>query len=200
MKEKSNKSTNAADNNSDNKDTDNYAIIAINYGDDSDDDTPNVALVVTSRHNHDIYAASNSTGILIDCSASSHFLPDKDKFSNYHTITPEPIKAADGHTFSAIEKGNLKIKLPTCSRNKPMTVTLQGVYYAPSMAFTLISVSCLDHAGCLVLIEDGVCIIHGSYPERKFLGSVPQIHGLYHVNPRAVVSPYQTTTLMQLTN
>ncbi|KAG6865436.1 hypothetical protein C0993_008024, partial [Termitomyces sp. T159_Od127] len=35
----------------------------------------NVTLAVTSGHNHKAHAASPSAGIIIDCSASSHFLP-----------------------------------------------------------------------------------------------------------------------------
>ena len=57
------------------------------------------------------------------------------------------------------------------------------------MAFTLISISCLDCAGCSVLIEDNACVIHGACPEQKFLGSVPRIHGLYHIELSAVISP-----------
>ena len=91
--------------------------------------------------------------------------------------------------FSTIGKGDLKVKLPTCLDHKSMTVTLQGVYYAPCMAFTLISIFCLDHAGCSVLIKDNTCIICGAHPKWKFLGSAPRIHGLYHIEPSAVISP-----------
>ena len=180
---------NATDKELDDKDDNNYAIIAINVKNETDEDIPNVALIIISGHDHNTHTALKSASVIIDCGASSHFIdcgasshfsPDKAKFIYYHEIPPEPVKATDSHTFSAIGKGNLKVNLPTCSGHKPMTVTLQGVYYAPNMAFTLISVLCLDHAGCSVLVKDNACVIHGAQPERKFLGSVPHIHGLYH--------------------
>ncbi|KAF8235552.1 hypothetical protein L208DRAFT_1041527, partial [Tricholoma matsutake] len=49
---------------------------------------------------------------IIDCGASTHFLPDKSKLQNYQDIHPEPIQAAYGHTFSALGKGDMRIKLP----------------------------------------------------------------------------------------
>ena len=151
------KTANVAKKESDNND--NYTIIAISIEDESDEDTANLVLVITSGHNHDAHAASKSAGVIIDCGASSHFSPNKDKFINYCEIRPEPVKAANGRTFSAIGKGDLKVKLPTCLDHKLMTVTLQGIYYAPCMAFTLISISCLHCAGCSVLIEDNACVM-----------------------------------------
>ena len=159
------KSANAADKELDDKDKDNYTIMAVNNKYENDDDTPNLALVITSGHDHDAYAVSKSASTIIDSGTSSHFSPDKNKFINYHEIMTEPVKAADGGFFSATEKGDLKIKLPKCPGHKPVTITLQGVYYSPTIAFTLISVSCLDHAGCSVLFENGACIICRACPE-----------------------------------
>ena len=68
-------------------------------------------------------------------------------------------------------------------------IILQGAYFLPSMAFTLISVSCIDHACCSILIKDGACILCGACPQCLFLRSVPQIHGLYHLDPSALVNP-----------
>ena len=136
------KTANAAEEESDNND--NYAIITISIEDESDEDIANLALVITSGHDHDAHTASKSAGVIIDCRASSHFSPDKDKFINYHKIRPEPVKAADRRTFSAIGKGDLKEKLPTCLDHKLMTVTLQGIYYAPCMALTYPALIMLD--------------------------------------------------------
>ena len=74
----------------------------------------------------------------------------------------EPVKATDGGFFSATGKGDLKIKLPNCPGHKPVTIMLQGVYYSPTIAFTLISVSCLDRAGCSVLFVEIAGIRDGS--------------------------------------
>ncbi|KAG6884059.1 hypothetical protein C0993_001793 [Termitomyces sp. T159_Od127] len=51
----------------------------------------NVELAVTSGHNHKAYAVSPSTGIIIDCSASSHFLLSHGNVLDYQEINPEPI-------------------------------------------------------------------------------------------------------------
>ena len=72
------KTTNVAEKESDNND--NYVIIAISIEDKSNEDITNLALIITSGHDHNAHAASKSAGIIIDCGASSDFSPDKDKF------------------------------------------------------------------------------------------------------------------------
>ena len=47
------------------------------------------------------------------------------------------------------------------------------------MAFTLISVSCVDRAGFSIFIKEGVCEIRTS--TSKIIGRIPQIRGLYRV-------------------
>ena len=103
-----------------------------------------ITSVVTSGHNHEAFGVSQLTDLIIDCSASSHFSPDKSKFVNFTTIVPEPIKAADGHTFSAIGCGDLIVTLPGKDGSKGPPITLRKVFYAPKMAFTLVSVACLQ--------------------------------------------------------
>ncbi|KAG6881228.1 hypothetical protein C0995_002545, partial [Termitomyces sp. Mi166 len=81
-------------------------------------DTPNnaignnVALAITSGHSHEAHTASPSASVIIDCGASSHFSPSHKKFLNYQEINPEPVRAADGCTFSTLGRGNLCICLP----------------------------------------------------------------------------------------
>ncbi len=55
------------------------------------DDEDFASLVITSGHNHEVYGVSSSTDLIVDCSASSHFSPDKVKFVNFEVISPEPI-------------------------------------------------------------------------------------------------------------
>jgi len=76
------------------------------------DDKDFASLVITSGHNHEAYGISSSTDLIVDCGTSSHFSPDKFKFVNFEAISPEPIRAADGHTFSAIGRGDLVVTLP----------------------------------------------------------------------------------------
>jgi len=62
--------------------------------------------------------------------------------------------------FRAIGKGDIQITLPI-------------------MAFTLISVSCVDRAGFSLFIKGGTCEIRTS--SSKVIGRIPQIRGLYRV-------------------
>ena len=78
---------------------------------------------------------------------------------------------------------------PTYKGIQPITVCLKGVYYAPSMAFTLIFVSCLDCVGCSLLIEDKLCIIQGPHPRCAILDGVPLVHGLYWMLLSTLVNP-----------
>ena len=124
--------TTVMDKEPDDKDEDNYTIMAVNNKYENDDDTPNLALVIMSGHDHDAYAVSKSASTIIDSGTSSHFSPDKNKFINYRKIITEPVKVTDGGFFSATGKGDLKIKLPDCPGHKPITITLKGVYYSPT--------------------------------------------------------------------
>ena len=136
-KEKSNKPANAVNKESDDKN--NYAIIAVRDEDNTNDEhILNMALVITTGNGHNALAVSKTAGIIVDSGASGHFSLDMVKFVNYHEIMPEPVKAADSHTFSATGKVDLKVNLPNCPRHKVITVTFQGVYYLPNIAFTLI--------------------------------------------------------------
>ena len=145
-----------------------------------------VALVITSGHDHEAFGVSPSTDLIVDCGASSHFSPDKPKFINFEAITPEPIRAADGHTFSAIGYGDLVVTLPLKGGETGPPITMKRVYYAPQMAFTLISVACLDKAGCSLTIEDGECILRSPRPYRTLLGSVPRVDNLYRLSSSAI--------------
>jgi hypothetical protein len=73
-------------------------------------------------------------------------------------VNPEPIKAADGRTFSAVGKGDIQVELPNGDQ-KPTLIMLKNMYYSPHMAFTLMSVSCVDRAGFSLFIKSGTCII-----------------------------------------
>ena len=147
-------------------DTENYAMFTYNLFDDP------MSLVCISDFQHQAHAASQSNGIIIDCSASSHFSSKHSKFLNYIQITPEPIQAADGHTFSALDKGDLKIKLPNRDQ-KPTPITLKNVYYASKMAFMLMSVGTIDHASYSVLIGNQKCITQSL--KSNVIGQIPLV-------------------------
>ena len=75
-------------------------------------------------------------GAIIDSGATSHFCPDREKFTNFVAIEPQAIHTADGTTINAVGRGDVKLELPL--GNKRTTVTLKNALYVPQMAFTLI--------------------------------------------------------------
>ena len=83
----------------------------------------------------------------------------KSQFKTFCEISPEPIRAADGHTFSALGKGDIGIELPMGEGNKPTPVLFKNAFYSLNMAFTPISVSQTDCAGFTLSIQGGMCII-----------------------------------------
>jgi hypothetical protein len=55
------------------------------------------ALICTSDFKHEAHSITKSDGTILDCSASSHFTPERSKLLNYRKISPESIRSADGH-------------------------------------------------------------------------------------------------------
>jgi hypothetical protein len=68
----------------------------------------------------------------------------------------------------------------------PTSIILKNVYYAPSMTFTLISVSCTDNPGFAIHVEDSMCKISTPKPKPRVIGQIPLLRGLYrvpHISP-----------------
>lgn len=123
---------------------------------------------------------SQPQGGIIDMGATRHFSTDQSSMQNYAEINPKPIKAVDGRTFQAIGQGDLVVRLP--NGDNETTVTLKDTLYAPSMPFTLISVSRLNKAGFSLHVKNGLCKILS--PTRRVITQIPETHGLYHVENR----------------
>lgn len=88
--------------------------------------------------------------------------------------------------FSTTGKGDYPTQLPMGPNQKPMPISLFNTYYSPSMAFTLISVSCLNQSGYALSIQDGHCTIQSPQPKHKTIGVITVTRGLYHITtPRA---------------
>jgi hypothetical protein len=152
-----------------------------------DDDVEDVALAVTSDFEDEAKAlsiTSEERPIIIDCGASRHFSSDRERFVNFVEIVPSPVRAADGRTFSALGKGDIKLYFPMGEGQKPTPILLTGVYYSPQMAFTLISVSRLDVANHIFHIENGICSISTPKPNSRVIGRIPRVRGLYRVSPQ----------------
>ena len=107
----------------------------------------NVVLVITSNFQEEAHSADIAHhGIIINCGASRHFTPDHLRLLDYKEISPVPIRTANGRSFNALGRGNMKISFPMGNKS-PTTVTLINVYYCPSLTFTLLSVTCMAPSG-----------------------------------------------------
>ena len=115
-------------------------------------------------------------GTCIDSGASRDYCPDRSKFSNYRLID-QSITTADGQTVKAIGMGDMHIDLPNGS--KRTKTVFKGAIHAPSMAFTLISISQLHKAGYTVMFNKGMCSI--KHPKGLTIATIPRSDGLYHV-------------------
>ena len=113
-------------------------------------------------------------GTCMDSGMSWNYCPDHTKFTNYKEVCQE-ITTADGRSLTAIGTGDLHIELPNGSQKTK--VTFKNAIHAPSMAFTLISISRLDKAGYLVLFSKGMCTIWD--PNTKIIVTIPHSNGLY---------------------
>ena len=84
---------------------------------------------------------------------------------------------ADGRTLKALGIGDVRIELPNGS-NK-MQALLKDAIHAPDMAFTLISIGCLDRTDCTVTFHKGMCTIKDPYG--KMMATIPCSDGLYRL-------------------
>ena len=100
------------------------------------------------------------------------------KFTNFVTIDPVPITAADKRTFQATGKGDMYINLP--NRNRPNSqILLRDVLYAPSMGVTLVSISKITSAGSTVVFTGEFCRIYNK--DKALVGEIKVKGGLYRV-------------------
>src|SRR5258705_1212259 len=118
-----------------------------------------------------------SRGAIIDSGASTHFCPDRSKFTEFTAIDPLEERMADATSISATKRGDVRIELPLGAVRT--AVTLKDVLYTPKMAFTLISTNQITVAGYALHFEDRMCKILSPPPARKVIGLIPQVDGLY---------------------
>ena len=82
---------------------------------------------------------------------------------------------ADRRSLKALGIGDVLIDLPNGSgKTKAM---LKNAIYTPDMAFTLISISCLDQVKCTVTFNNRMCTIKD--PTGKTKATIPKSDRLY---------------------
>jgi hypothetical protein len=100
------------------------------------------------------------------------------RFTNYRSIPPHPIIAANKRTFYATGAGDLQIKVPNGSETNP--ILLCDVLYAPEMALTIVSIGHITSSGNSVTFENSSCKIKNK--SGKTIGNIPaSSNGLYKV-------------------
>ena len=114
--------------------------------------------------------------VLFDSGASRHMSSYRDHFTNFKSIMPKAITAADKHTFEAIGKGDLTILIPNGSSTT--CILLRDVLYALKMGITLVLIGKLDVAGYAALFHDKRCQVFDLRKKKK-LGEIPLTSGLY---------------------
>lgn len=124
-----------------------------------------------------IKVPAEKRGAIVDSGATSHFCPDRAKFTNYVDISPQDVHTADGSSLSAVGRGDVELELPL--GDKRTKVTLKDTLYAPTMAFTLISTNRITEAGMAVLFEGRMCTILSRGPNRTPIAEIPKVEGLY---------------------
>ena len=108
-------------------------------------------------------------GACIDSGASCHYSPDCKKFENYWPISGQDILTADGHALKVVGIGDIHIELPNgMGHTKAL---LKDAIHAPEMAFTLISISQLDNANCLVTFAKAMCTIKDA--KGRIMATIP---------------------------
>ncbi|KAL4062273.1 hypothetical protein V8B97DRAFT_1846409, partial [Scleroderma yunnanense] len=115
-------------------------------------------------------------GTIVDSGATSHYCPDRSKFSTFTTIDPRLINIADGHTIYATGHGNVIIDLPKGDGHS--CIMLNDTLYVPDITFTLISTSHTANAGFSVHMSKGTCEIWSPDPSR-LVTCIPEVDRLY---------------------
>src|ERR1700678_1194333 len=109
--------------------------------------------------------------------------PYKHKFINFVPIQTKMLTAADGDTFNAIRKGDIRIAMP--NGQSTTRILLKDVLYAPKMGITLISISKIDAAGFTSLFYKGFLKIFLFVDGKKCFAVVAVRNGLYRVEHEA---------------
>ena len=65
--------------------------------------------------------------------------PNREQFSEFRTIAPKGVKAADKMIFMATGVGCMKIDIP--NGRDSTTVTLKDMLYCPDLSYTLVSLA-----------------------------------------------------------
>jgi len=156
-------------------------MMRANIAQDAEESIDHAFSTIASFSTADITASTDPSERVevYDSGATCHMSPYIDAFTNFEFINSRAISAADNRTFEAVGKGNLHINIP--NGDGFTSVTLRDVLYAPTIAFTLISLSRADKAGYTTIIEDGELHLIDRANNNKVVGRIPARNGLWSV-------------------
>jgi len=101
--------------------------------------------------------------------------------SNLRPAAPLEVLTASGHTLHTSQAGVMKLPVTASLEGGRTTeLTLENVYYGPSLPLTLISASQLDAAGHSITIRNGACTVRERETNRVLLVA-PESDGVYVV-------------------
>jgi hypothetical protein len=101
------------------------------------------------------------------------------KFTNYKSILPCPITAADKQIFYTVGTGDIRIEVPNGESSTP--IVLKDVLHALEMGIMIVSISQITQSGCKVIFNrvgnpiGAICTNkHGLYKaEHAYVASIP---------------------------
>lgn len=122
------------------------------------------------------YTAETRSTVL-DSGCTAHVSPYRDLFTNYTPIDSIPITAANKTYFQAIGRGDVEIALPHGRETTHMI--LRNVLHCPGIAFTLISMSVMDHTGYSFNLKNSWLSVYA--PTGTKISTIPLENGLYRI-------------------
>ena len=116
--------------------------------------------------------------------------PHRALLTNFTTILPKPISAANKHLFNAMGQGNLKLEVPN---GKSVTnIMLKEVLYTPDIMVTLIAIGHIDQAGYSSTFQGKACTIHDS--QGQVISQIPLQNGLYKIERNGKIEDHAFMT------
>ena len=94
---------------------------------------------------------------IYESGASTHMSLNRERFSEFRTITLKGVKAVDKTIFMATSIGHMKINIP--NRRDSTAIMLKDMLYCPDLGYTLVSLAKCNAAGFIVTLKDKSCCI-----------------------------------------
>ena len=150
-------------------------------------DSATVAAIPAKKH-----------GAIVNSGVSSHFCPDRNRFTTFTPIPPKPVKIANGQNIFAMGKGDVVIELP--KGNECRNITLKDTLFVPDIALTLISTTRIVKAGFAINMEEDWCKIQSPKPACKLVACIPKVNGLYRIDGTEHAATVMTPTILKPTH